>query len=74
MNRFVIFNGNYNLQMGGAKDFKGSYPTKVEAKTIAKKIAKENFFISWIQIFDKITDEYTSYSVVGGELKERNCS
>ncbi|WP_444902558.1 hypothetical protein ACJJIG_10640 [Microbulbifer sp. SSSA007] len=73
MDRFAIFYGSYNLQMGGAKDFKESHPNKEEARKRAEEIAKENFFASWVQIFDKVTDELTIYSVVDGELKERDC-
>ncbi|QFT56619.1 hypothetical protein [Microbulbifer sp. THAF38] len=74
MNRFAVFSGSYNLQIGGVADFKESYPTKADAKKKAEEIARDNFFVSWIQIFDKVTDEFSTYSVVDRKLKKRNHS
>ncbi|MFA0812441.1 hypothetical protein [Microbulbifer epialgicus] len=71
MNRFAIFSGTYNLLMGGAKDFKESRPTKEAAIKGAQDIAKTETFVRWVQIFDKKTEELTTYSVVDGELKKR---
>ncbi|BBM00420.1 MULTISPECIES: hypothetical protein [Microbulbifer] len=71
MKRYALFCGSYNLLMGGAKDFRQSAETLKEAKEKAEQIAKEKRFKYWVQIFDKETDTFTSYSIVNGELKER---
>ncbi|WP_444884676.1 hypothetical protein [Microbulbifer sp. PSTR4-B] len=73
LNRFAVFSGTYNLMMGGAKDFKESLPTKQAAEEMAKEIARSEFFTSWVQIFDKVTDQITTYRIVDGELKQEEC-
>ncbi|BBM03959.1 hypothetical protein [Microbulbifer sp. GL-2] len=71
MNRYALFCGTYNLMMGGVKDFQESAETLEEAKKKAAQIAKEELFKYWVQIFDKQTDQFTTYSIVDGQLKER---
>ncbi|MFA0812659.1 hypothetical protein [Microbulbifer epialgicus] len=71
MKRYALFCGTYNLLMGGANDFQESVETLEEVKEKAEQIAKEKRFKYWVQIFDKETDTFTTYSVVDGELKER---
>ncbi|WP_444958249.1 hypothetical protein [Microbulbifer sp. ZKSA002] len=73
MKRFAIFCGTYNLLMGGAKDFRESVETLEAAHKVAKQIAKTEIFKQWVQIFDKKTDELTTYTIVDGELKEQEC-
>ncbi|AWF81881.1 hypothetical protein BTJ40_14185 [Microbulbifer sp. A4B17] len=70
MERFAIFSGTYNLLMGGVKDFKQSFYTQEEALKEAKRIAKRELFIHWVQIFDKKTDKAKIYRIVGKELVE----
>ncbi|WP_444893603.1 hypothetical protein ACJJIE_03715 [Microbulbifer sp. TRSA001] len=73
MERFAIFCGTYNLLMGGAKDFRESVETLEAAHEVAKQIAKTEVFKQWVQIFDKKTDELTTYTIVDGELREQEC-
>ncbi|WP_444901317.1 hypothetical protein ACJJIG_17710 [Microbulbifer sp. SSSA007] len=72
MNRYALFCGTYNLMMGGVKDFQESAETLEEAKEKAAQIAKEELFKYWVQIFDKETDQFTTYSIIDGQLKERD--
>ncbi|WHI52955.1 hypothetical protein P3339_09395 [Microbulbifer sp. MLAF003] len=72
MNRYALFCGTYNLMMGGIKDFQESAETLEEAKEKAAQIAKEELFKYWVQIFDKETDQFTTYSIIDGQLKERD--
>ncbi|WP_444922672.1 hypothetical protein ACJJH9_00175 (plasmid) [Microbulbifer sp. DLAB2-AF] len=73
LNRFAVFSGAYNLMMGGAKDFKESLSTKQTAEEMAKEIARDECFARWVQIFDKVTDQITTYRIVDGELKQEEC-
>ncbi|MCO1337085.1 hypothetical protein MO867_22435, partial [Microbulbifer sp. OS29] len=76
-NRFAIFAGRVHLMNGGARNFRGSAPTEQATMELAVNIAKksqESQFFSWLQIFDRVTEKYTEYSIKNdGSLEEREC-
>ncbi|WP_444944241.1 hypothetical protein ACJJIK_03670 [Microbulbifer sp. ZKSA006] len=78
VNRFAIFANRVHLMNGGVESYRGSAETQEEAIELAIDIAKksrESEFFSWLQIFDRVTEKYTEYSItLDGSLKERERS
>ncbi|WP_444936106.1 hypothetical protein ACJJIW_19340 [Microbulbifer sp. JMSA004] len=75
-NRCAIFAGGIHLMNDGANSFKVAAPSELEAKELAKEIAKSDkaIFYSWLNILDVWVGEITRYSILrGGMLEEREC-
>ncbi|BBM00475.1 hypothetical protein [Microbulbifer sp. GL-2] len=70
MDRYALFTGTYNLMMGGIKDFKRSYATVEKAYEEVERIAKNDPFTKWAQIFDKKTDTAKIYRIKDKKITE----
>ncbi|WP_444931540.1 hypothetical protein ACJJIF_07120 [Microbulbifer sp. SSSA002] len=70
MERYALFTGTYNLLMGGIKDFKRSYATEEEAYQEVERIAQQELFTHWAQIFDKKTDTAKIYRIDDKKITE----
>ncbi|WP_444897761.1 hypothetical protein [Microbulbifer sp. SSSA005] len=70
MERYALLTGTYNLLMGGIKDFKRSYATEEEALEEIQRIAQNDLFTHWAQIFDKKTDKAKIYRIVDKKIIE----
>ncbi|WP_444893463.1 hypothetical protein ACJJIE_02700 [Microbulbifer sp. TRSA001] len=65
-----MLTGTYNLSMGGIKDFKRSYATEEKAFEEVQRIAQNDLFTHWAQIFDKKTDKAKIYRIVDKKIIE----
>ncbi|WP_192879384.1 hypothetical protein [Microbulbifer sp. A4B17] len=70
MERYALLTGTYNLLMGGIKDFKRSYTTEEEAFKEVQRIAQNDLFTHWAQIFDKKNDKAKIYRIVDKKVIE----
>ncbi|WP_444939451.1 hypothetical protein [Microbulbifer sp. JMSA002] len=70
MKRYALLTGSYNLLMGGIKDFKHPYATEEEAFEEVHRIAQNDPFTDWAQIFDKKTDKAKIYRIVDKKVIE----